>query len=146
MSTLQNALREAVGGGPMNWIGGARIAREYAYVKDATRAVVELAHRNEAYGQRFVFPGGGPLTGERLAAIAGGHLGRDVKLRAASPFLLRMVALFDAELRSFLPMVPHYVKPLSLDTGRLEALLGPQKVTPYAEGVARTLDWISSAS
>jgi nucleoside-diphosphate-sugar epimerase len=65
-----------------------------------------------------------------------------VKLRAAAPWLLRIVALFNAELRSFLPMVPHYVRPMSFDAGKLRALLGDQETTPYERGVPQTLDWI----
>jgi nucleoside-diphosphate-sugar epimerase len=145
-SILQNALREAVDQKPMNWMGGADIPREHTFVEDAMKCVVDLAHREDAHGERFVFPGGGPLTGERLAAIASEHLAREVKLRAASPWLLRLVALFDAELRGFLPMVPHYVKPLSFDAGKLRALIGSRETTPYERGISRTLDWLGSKS
>jgi nucleoside-diphosphate-sugar epimerase len=69
-----------------------------------------------------------------------------VKLRAAAPWLLRIVALFNAELRSFLPMVPHYVKPISFDASKLRALLGKVEMTRYERGVGETLDWLSSAA
>jgi nucleoside-diphosphate-sugar epimerase len=144
-SILQNALREADAGKAMSWIGRGNVPREHTFVPDAMRSVVELAHREEAYGERFVFPGAGPLTGAKLATIVGAHFGRNVQLREAAPWLLRVVALFDAELRSFLPMVAHYVKPLSFDAGKLEALLGPPRTTSYDDGIPRTLDWIRSS-
>jgi nucleoside-diphosphate-sugar epimerase len=84
-SVLQNALRDAVQGRAMNWIGAADVAREHIYVPDAMKAAVDLAHREEAYGERFVFSGAGPLTGQHLAEIASAHLGRAVRLRAAAP-------------------------------------------------------------
>lgn len=139
-SALQNALRDAARGKPMNWIGAADVPREHIFVPDAMRAVVDLAHREQAYAERFLFPGAGPLTGTRLLEIASGHLGREVKLRAAAPWLLRLVGLFNAELRSFLPMVPHYVTPLSFDASKLRVLLGALETTPYERGVPRTLD------
>lgn len=141
-SVLQNALQDAVHGKPMNWIGAADAPREHIFVPDAMKTAVDLAHREEAYGERFVFPGAGPLTGRRLAEIAGGHLGREVKLRAAAPWLLRIVSLFNRELRSFLPMVPHYVRPMSYDASTLRALLGAPETTPYERGVPQTLDWL----
>ena len=143
-SVLQNALRDAVRGNAMSWIGAADVPREHTFVPDAMKAVVDLAHREEAYGERFVFPGAGPLTGRRLAEIASEHLDRAVKLRAAAPWLLRIVGLFNAELRSFLPMVPHYVKPMSFDAGKLRKLLGTLQTTDYERGVRVTLDWLRS--
>ena len=141
-SVLQNALRDAVQGKPMNWIGPADVPREHVLVPDAMKTAVDLAHREEAYAERFLFPGAGPLTGRRLAEIASEYLGREVKLRAAAPWLLRIVALFNADLRSFLPMVPHYVRPMSFNASKLQALLGAQETTPYERGVPQTLDWL----
>jgi nucleoside-diphosphate-sugar epimerase len=145
-SVLQNSLRDAVEGKAMNWIGGADVPREQSFVPDAMRSVADLAHREEAYGERFVFPGAGPLTGRRVAEIACERLGRTVKLRAAAPWLLRTVALFDADLRSFLPMVPHYTKPMSFDAGKLRTLLGKVETTPYERGIAQTLEWLGAYS
>jgi nucleoside-diphosphate-sugar epimerase len=143
-SVLQNALRDAVQGRAMNWIGAADVAREHIYVPDAMKAALDLAHHEEAYGERFVFPGAGPLTGKHLAEIASAHLGRAVRLRAAAPWLLRLVSLFNAELRSFQQMVPHYVRPLSFDSGKLRMLLGKVETTDYERGVGETLDWLRS--
>jgi len=145
-SVLQNALRDAVRGKSIDWIGAADVPREHAFVPDAMKTVVDLAHREEAYGERFLFPGAGPLTGRRLAEIASEHLGREVKCRAAAPWLLRLVALFNAELRSFLPMVPHYARPMSFDAGKLERLLGTAEPTDYERGIRETLDWLRSAA
>jgi nucleoside-diphosphate-sugar epimerase len=136
-SVLQNALRDAVRGNAMNWIGAADVPREHAFVPDAMTAVVDLAHREEAYGERFLFAGAGPLTGREVAEIASKHLDRAVNLRAAAPWLL---------LRSFLPMVPHYAKPISFDAGKLRTLLGEVATTPYERGIPQTLDWLGAYS
>jgi nucleoside-diphosphate-sugar epimerase len=143
-SILQNALRDAARGKSMNWIGAADVPREHIFVPDGMRMAVDLAHREEAYGGRFVFPGGGPLTGQQVAELASRHLGREVKLRAAAPWLLRVIGLFNEELRLFLQMVPSYVQPLSFDAGKLKRLLGPLETTPYERGVGETLDSLAS--
>ena len=69
-----------------------------------------------------------------VAHLAGG------KLRAASPMLLRIVSVFDKNLRSFMPMVPHYAKTITYDASKLHALIGTTKMTPYAYGIRETLD------
>jgi len=141
-SSHQGPLEDAAGGRPMSWIGGADTVREAVYVPDAMRIAAELLHREAAYGASWVFPGSGPVTARRLAEIAGRHLGRPVKVRAAGPLLLKLVALFSKDLRAFLPMVPHYLGELRVDASRLRALLGEVKATPYEEAVPATLDWI----
>ena len=58
MSTLQQPLREAAEGKTMNWFGPADVEREYVYVPDAMEIAADLATREEAYGQRWIVPGG----------------------------------------------------------------------------------------
>jgi nucleoside-diphosphate-sugar epimerase len=141
-SALQVPLADAAKGRAMNWIGPKTLAREYVFVPDAMRLVVELARRPEAYGERWVFPGSGPLTGAEAAAIASRHLGRKVKLRTAGTVLMRLVSLFNRSAREFLPMLPHYLQPIRYDAGKLARLLGPLRTTPYEEAIPQTLDWL----
>lgn len=144
-STLQMPLRDAAKGKAMSWIGGADVARDYVYVPDAMRIVADLAAREEAYGKGWVVPGSGPITGAEVARIAGEVLGRAVKLRAAAPWLLRIVGLFDRDLRGFLQMVPSYVAPIRFDGAKLEALVGKTERTPYREAIRETLAGMGGA-
>lgn len=141
-SALQQPLADSARGRAMNWIGPRTLAREHVFVPDAMRLVAALARRPEAYGERWVFPGSGPLTGAEAAAIAARHLGRKVKLRTAGTVLMRLVSLFNRGARDFLPMLPHYLQPMRYDASKLARLLGPPPVTPYAEAIPQTLDWL----
>ena len=142
-STLQRPLEEATAGSAMSFVGAADSEREYAFVPDAMAMVAELALRDEAFGHAWLVPGSGPLSPARAAALAGRHLGREVKVRTAPVWLLRLLALFSAELREISPMLPHYARPLSFDGSRLRALLGELRTTPYEEAIPATLDWIA---
>jgi len=142
-SVLQRPLTQAARGKTISWIGSADTPREYAFVPDAMATVARLARREEAYGERWIVPGGGSVTGRDVARIAGEALGREIRIRPAGPVMLRLVSLFDGGLRAFMQMVPEYVKPISYDAGKLEALLGAQPVTRYEEGIRRTLRRIS---
>jgi nucleoside-diphosphate-sugar epimerase len=145
-SALQQPLADAAKGRAMSWIGPRDLAREYVFVPDAMRLVAALARRPEAYGERWVFPGSGPLTGAEASAIASRHLGRAVKLRTAGAGLMRIASLFVRAAREFLPMVPHYVQPIRYDASKLARLLGPPRMTPYDQAIPATLDWLRARS
>ena len=113
----------------MNWIGAADMAREYVLVSDAMEIAARIRSRDEAFGNDWILPGSGPLTGAQVAEIAGRHLGRPVKLRTASVFMLRLVSLFHEDLRGFMQVVPDYVKPIAYDASGLEGLIGKAEMT-----------------
>jgi len=145
VSTLQNALNETASGKTINWLGGPDTQRESIYVPDAMRVAVAIGARTEAFGGHWCLPGGGPLTGRQVAAIAGRHLGRGVKLRSVGLVTLRAVSLFNKDLRGLLQVAPDYMKPVHYDTRKLQGLLGPQRMTSYDDGIGQTLTWISSS-
>ena len=142
-SILQRPLRQAVAGRAMSWVGDAGVERDYIYVPDAMRLAGEIAHHGEAYGERWLIPGSGPISGRGIAELASGILGRRVRIRAAGPMLLRLVSLFDADLRAFMPLVPEYVRPVRYEGARLQALLGPRPRTPYEIALRLTLQSIA---
>jgi nucleoside-diphosphate-sugar epimerase len=145
-STLQNPLAEAVAGKTMNWIGAADTPREYVLVTDAMEIAARIRDRVEAFGNDWIVPGSGPLTGARVAEIVSKHLGRPVKLRTTGVFMLRLVSLFSKDLRGFMQVVPDYMKSIAYDASKLEGLIGKVEMTPYETGIALALDAISAAA
>jgi len=145
-STVQLAILSAVKGGPMDWIGPADVERDCIYVPDAMKAVAQLLAKEAAYGEDWVLTGSGPVSAKRLASVLSGLLHREVRVRAAPPWLLRMLSLFKKDLRGFMQMVPDYVKPLSFDGSKLERLLGPAARTPYEEALRATIAAIRMGS
>jgi nucleoside-diphosphate-sugar epimerase len=144
VSTLQNALNEAASSKTVVGLGRPEVQREYVYVPDAMRIAVEIGARNEALGEHWCLPGSGPLSGRQVADIAARHLGRQVKMRAAGMTTLRIVSLFNKDLRGLLQVAPNYMKPVRYDTRKLQGLLGPQQMTPYDAGIGHTLAWIAA--
>jgi nucleoside-diphosphate-sugar epimerase len=144
ISTFQNALNEAAAGKTVNWVGNADVHREYVFVRDAMRIAAILRARDEAFGAHWCLPGSGPLGGWQAVEIAGRHLGRSVKLRSAGLMTLRMVSLFNKDLRGFLQVAPNYMKPVRYDARKLQGLLGPLLMTAYNAGIGETLAWMAS--
>lgn len=142
VSTLQGALAEAVEGRPIRWLGRQDIPREYLFVPDAIDKVTALMPHAEAFGQRWVIGGPGPISFSKIRAIVERELGHDVKVRSFGPMLLRLLSPFHPDLRAIRPLLPSYLKPLRYDESKLRALIGERPVTPYAQAVAQTLEWL----
>ncbi len=143
-SSVQSALEQAVAGKAVQWLGSPAVRREYVFVPDAMKAIAELAKRAEAYGERWIVPGAGPISFDEIAQIVEQHLGRPVRLRAAGQLALRLASFFLRDLRAFLPMAPTYIAPIHYDGSKLRQLIGEIPVTPYAEAIPQTLDWIAA--
>ena len=138
VSTLQNALKEAAAGKTVNWLGSADLQREYIYVPDAMRIAAEIGARPEAAGHHWCLPGSGPLTGRQVAEIAGRVLGRPVKLRAAGMTMLRLVGLFNKELRGLPAGRPRlYEAGAATTPASSPACSGQPAMTGYETGIAR---------
>jgi nucleoside-diphosphate-sugar epimerase len=141
-SSVQNALVQAADDRAMQWLGSAATARETVYVPDAMRIVADLAERDEAYGTDWGLPGNGVVSAADLAALASAHLGRPVKIQAARPWMMRLIAAFSKDVRTILPMVDGYARPVRYDTSKIRGLLGEITLTPLDRAVGDTLDWI----
>jgi nucleoside-diphosphate-sugar epimerase len=139
-STVQRALDEAVAKGTFGWIGATDVERDAIFVPDAMRVVADLAAHEEAYGERWIVPGGGPLTANELADLLSIALGRRIRARRGPMWLLRLAGLFSAELRAFLPLAPHYAAPIRYDGRKLHRLLGETTRTPHETAIRRTLE------
>jgi nucleoside-diphosphate-sugar epimerase len=144
VSAVQSALEDVVAGRQMSCLGGADVEREIVFVPDAMRTVADLLGRDEAYGTDWAIPGNGAPSANELARLAGEHLGREVTVRAAPVWLIRLMALFVPGLRPVVPLAPHYAKPVRYDTSKLRGLLGEAERTPLPEAIAATLDWLAA--
>lgn len=142
-SSVQSMLEEAQAGKPMSCLGSPSTERESAFVPDAMRTVADLLTHDEAYGTDWGIPGNGAPSPRELARIAGEHLGREVKVRAAPVGLVRLLGLVVPALRPVRTLAPHYSRPVRYDTSKLRGLLGEIERTPLDETVRLTLDWLA---
>jgi nucleoside-diphosphate-sugar epimerase len=89
-------------------------------------------------------PTAGPISLQQVGEIVGRHLGREIRVRSAGPFTLRLLSLFVGDIRALLPMVPHYLGPIQFDGTKLRKLLGEIPATPYQQAIPQTLDWLAA--
>jgi nucleoside-diphosphate-sugar epimerase len=139
---VQRAIEDAYSGGMIRWLGPAEIDREYSFVPDAMEAVVRLSYCPEAFGQRWIIGGNGPLSAKTLASIVGKKLNRAVRISSPGSFALRLQALYDGRARASLRLLPELSKPISFDSSKLESVTGPIATVSHEQGITRTLEWL----
>lgn len=141
LSLLNDALDAVRRGETATWPGDPEAPRDFLYYGDAGRLLVELALREEAYGEAWNVPGSGAEPPRAILERAARIAGSELRLRRISRWMARLVSLFRSDVRGFLDVMPLYEAPLILDTSKLEGLLGRPEITPYDEGLRATIAW-----
>jgi len=134
--------RAALAGKTANWVGPVNTPHEFVYVPDTGPAIVELASRDDCYGQAWNFGGFATINTLDFITKIYRAVGRAPKYRAAGAGLLKMLGWFNPTIREVVEMLYLQETPVILDDSKLMAKLGAVKKTSYDEGIARTLEWM----
>ncbi|BAS26509.1 NAD-dependent epimerase/dehydratase family protein [Limnochorda pilosa] len=129
-------------GGQVLCPGNPDADHELVFIRDAAQAMVDVASREEAFGQTFHLPGPGPITLRRwigrIFEVAGAARPR---ILAAGRTLTALAGLFDPGARELREMLYLWEEPLILDGTRYRNAFGSYPATPYDEGIRQTLAW-----
>lgn len=142
LSLLNDALRSVLRGGTASWPGDPDAPRDFLYYPDAGRLLVQLAFRDEAYGEAWNVPGSGAETPRAILARAARLAGTRLRLRRIRLWMARLAAPFRSDVRAALDVMPLYEAPAILDTSRIQTLLGSATMTPYETAIPETLEWL----
>jgi nucleoside-diphosphate-sugar epimerase len=145
-SYLHSLFQAAAGGGTANVLGPIDRPHEFVFVPDVGDVVTALADKPEAYGRWWNLAGAGVITQREIIDSVFQMAGRKPKYRVAGKLTLRLLGIFDPQLRELVEM--HYLltNPVLLDDAAIHKLLGGIRKTPYREGLRLTLDAYQSAS
>lgn len=130
----------ALGGKTAEVVGPIDVPHEFVFLPDAATPIVALAGRPDTYGSFYNLAGAGTITVREFARLAYTHVGRRPKLFSANKAMLRLVGLFNPEMREIVEMYYLWTDPVVLDDARLRGAIGPIVKTPYAAGIAASLD------
>lgn len=118
------------------WMMNDRVPHSLTWTPDAARGVALLASRSDAWGQVWHLPTAAPaLTGREIVAAAAQALGVPARHRAVGRGLLRVLGLFNADLRTSLEMLYQNEFPYVFDAAKFNAAFNYKPVS-YAEGFA----------
>ena len=127
-------------GKPASAFGDPNLPHAVTYVPDFARAVVELAARDDAFGQAWHAPSTSSLSVRQFAEAAARVAGLpQPKVSVMSPLMLRIGGLFMANAREMVEMLYEFEEPFVVDcTKAAGAGLVP---TPIDNALRATVDW-----
>jgi nucleoside-diphosphate-sugar epimerase len=122
----------------VHWIGPLEAKREYIYLPDGAKALVQLALSDHAGGQAWNI-GGREYSGTEILQTIGKELGKDVSGSAIPKWMLRMMGLFDVNMREMVELFYLYEDRFVLDSTKYREQVGDIPVTPLEQGIRETL-------
>jgi nucleoside-diphosphate-sugar epimerase len=122
------------------YIGHLDLQKEFIYIKDGAKALVELALREDAYGEEWNIPGVGTISGLEIAEIASAHLQQSIKLKPIHRWMINALGLFNPFMREFSEMMYLNETPVVLDGSKYEKRIGILPSTAYNIGICHNLD------
>ncbi|MFN0164922.1 MAG: NAD(P)H-binding protein [Bryobacteraceae bacterium] len=123
------------------WLGPPDLPHEFIFVPDAAGVILDLAGRDDVWGQAWNLGGAGTITPRQFIETTYRELGLRPRMRNGGKWFLRLGGLFSKVMGELREMYYLQETPVILDDSRLAARLGPLPKTPYAEGIARTVNW-----
>jgi nucleoside-diphosphate-sugar epimerase len=134
------AILPALQNKPVNLLGNIHQPHSFTYVADFGKLLAILGTRDEALGQVWFAPSNTPLTQADFLKLIEEELGQPVKARIGGPMILRLLGLFNREIRETVEMIFEWTEPYVIDSSKAEKAFGLQP-TPLKEAIKATLDW-----
>lgn len=136
---LDYTLQSVVKNKKAMYVGDQRKAREFIYLPDGAKAVVELAMRADFNGDNWNIPGAGTVTGYEIRNILKQAVGYDKKVTTITKNMIRFLGLFNPFMKEYVEMYYLNEEPVLLSGEKYEKYIGPIPKTSYKEGITETL-------
>ena len=134
------AITPAVQGKAANLLGRTDQPHTFTYVADFGKLLATLGTREEALGQVWFAASNPPVTPLAFIQMIEAELGRPVKTRVAGPAMVRLLGLFNRELKETAEMLFQWMEPYVVNTSKAEKAFG-LKATPFKDAIHETLAW-----
>lgn len=140
-SQLNYMIRQIATDKKARFIGKQDVLREHIYTPDGAKAIVELALREDSYGQCWNIPAYDVITGEEIIKLIREITGYTKKVGLVTTNMLRFMGLFNKQMREFVEMQYLNEDPVVLDGRKFEEHIAPFPKTPYDEGLKKTINF-----
>ncbi|TGM58242.1 SDR family NAD(P)-dependent oxidoreductase [Leptospira vanthielii] len=130
-------------GKPSLFIGETGVKREYIYLPDAAKMIVNVASKESSYRRNWNLPGQ-TISGKEILKIAKQITGKKTFLIPIGKKTLMIAGIFDSFLREVVEMMYLTKDPLVLSGVQYEREIGTIPQTPFEKGLKETFDFIRS--
>lgn len=130
-----------VAGKPMRGLVSLDVPHTYHYLPDAARGFRVLVEDERADGHAWILPAAPALTQRQMLELINRHLPRSVPVKRLGPGMLRVGALFSAQIRGTWQVAHQFGQPWLVDASRFERTFGAVPTTSHDEAIAETVAW-----
>jgi len=110
------------------------------YVEDFAYGLAELGQRDAALGHAWHVPTPPPLTAKQFVDLNFAAVDQPPRVRQLGAASVRALGLVWPVAREGAEMLYQFSQPHTVDARRYRSI-AQEQVTPYVEGIRRTLEW-----
>ncbi len=136
----ERVIGRALAGKSAQVIGDPDQPHSYTYAPDAAAVLATLGTDDRALGEVWHVPNAPARTTRQLVAMIADALGREVRLQPAPRWLLRLLGLFNPDVRELDEMLYEFTQPFVVDGSKFTTTFGIG-ATPLEEAIAATVAW-----
>jgi nucleoside-diphosphate-sugar epimerase len=136
----ERVIEAALAGKAAQVVGDPDQPHSYTYAADVGRVLATLGTDDRALGQIWHVPNAPARTTRDLIGMIAEAIGHDVKVSAAPRWLLRLLGLFNADVRELDEMLYEFTQPFIVDGSKFEDAFGIG-ATPFEESLPATVEW-----
>jgi len=124
------------------FIGNLKIPRDYVYLPDAAKMIVEIANRDDSYGENWNIPGAELISGKEIIKIAREITGNKKLVIPLNKNVIRISGLFDPVMKEVVEIMYPTEEGFTLRGEKYENRIGEIIATPYKGGLKETLNFL----
>jgi len=136
--------KNAIQGKAAQVIGNPDQPHDYTYIPDIGKALVILGEHDAALGQVWHIPNPPTMTTRAFIEKIYAALGSPPQVSVAPKPLMRLLGVFNADLRELLEMYYEFEEPFVVDSSKFERAFG-NIATPLEAALATTIEWFKNA-
>ena len=132
-----------VKGKPAQVLVRADCPHSFAFIGDVGKAMATLGLADagqSTWGKLWLAPHAAAQTQQAVVAQACAWLGMTPKCKVVSPWMMKLVGLFNADAKASVEMLYQFEQPFVVDSRASDRVLG-LRPTEMAQGLKATLDW-----
>ncbi len=122
------------------YVGIPHLPHSFTYLPDMAADLVTLAFDARADNRTWHVRNAPALSFEDLTGLLGQELEREIGIQSIPPFLLRMMGLFNRDIREIGEMLYQFRKPFIVDDSDFRNTFGGE-ATALVDGLHTTLEW-----
>ena len=136
-------IRPAVEGKTVNIMGRLDQLHTYSYAGDFGKLLATLGTHDGSLGQVWFTPSPEPVTQAEFLHLLEQEVGHKLKVMLGGELTMRMLGLFNPDIRELVEMMYEWTQPFIVDTQKAEKAFG-LKPTSLKQAIHATAEWCRS--